>query len=116
MLSRATLELFRAAWLQDPALDFADPQISLINADLSGLPPTTVYYGEYETSPARMRSSVAAWPNSRSPPRCTRCPRASTPSSSPPDASPKWTRPSTRWVSGYAATSAAESLFVNPAP
>jgi monoterpene epsilon-lactone hydrolase len=42
MLSRGTLELFRAAWLQDPALDFADPEISLINADLSGLPPTTV--------------------------------------------------------------------------
>jgi epsilon-lactone hydrolase len=25
------------------------PQISLINADLTGLPPTSVYYGEYET-------------------------------------------------------------------
>src|SRR4051812_43877249 len=49
MLSRGTLELFRAAWLQDPALTFTDPQISLVNADLSGLPPTTVYYGEYET-------------------------------------------------------------------
>jgi len=49
MLSRSTLELFRAAWLQDPSLDFTDPQISLINADLTGLPPTTVYYGEYET-------------------------------------------------------------------
>jgi acetyl esterase/lipase len=49
MLSRNTLELFRAAWLQDPALDFTDPQISLINADLTGLPPTSVYYGEYET-------------------------------------------------------------------
>ncbi|HSC21762.1 MAG TPA: alpha/beta hydrolase, partial [Solirubrobacterales bacterium] len=49
MLSRATLELFRGAWLQDPGLDFADPQISLINADLTGLPPTAVHYGEYET-------------------------------------------------------------------
>lgn len=49
MLSRATLELFRSAWLQDPAVDFADPQISLVNADLTGLPPTTVHYGEYET-------------------------------------------------------------------
>jgi acetyl esterase/lipase len=48
MLGRGTLEMFRAAWLQDPALDFADPQISLVNADLSGLPPTAVYYGEYE--------------------------------------------------------------------
>jgi epsilon-lactone hydrolase len=49
MLSRQTLELFRGAWLQNPSLDFADPQISLINADLTGLPPTIVYYGEYET-------------------------------------------------------------------
>ena len=48
MLSKTVLELFRGAWLQDPALDFADPQISLVNADLSGLPPTVVYYGEYE--------------------------------------------------------------------
>ncbi|MER6184160.1 alpha/beta hydrolase [Streptomyces sp. NPDC001652] len=49
MLSRATLELFRGAWLQDPALDFADPQVSIANADLTGLPPTIVYYGAYET-------------------------------------------------------------------
>ncbi|MFB4304732.1 alpha/beta hydrolase [Actinomadura sp. GTD37] len=49
MLSRGTLELFRAAWLQDPAVDVADPQVSLVNADLTGLPPTVVYYGEYET-------------------------------------------------------------------
>ncbi|MGW0844812.1 alpha/beta hydrolase [Streptomyces sp. NPDC002787] len=49
MLSRTTLELFRAAWLQEPGLDFADPRISIANADLTGLPPTTVHYGEYET-------------------------------------------------------------------
>ncbi|MER5981100.1 alpha/beta hydrolase [Streptomyces sp. NPDC001857] len=49
MLSRGTLELFRGAWLQDPAVDFASPEISLVNADLTGLPPTLVYYGEYET-------------------------------------------------------------------
>jgi monoterpene epsilon-lactone hydrolase len=49
MLSRGVLELFRGAWLQDPALEFTDPKISLVNADLAGLPPTSVYYGEYET-------------------------------------------------------------------
>ncbi|WP_327743494.1 alpha/beta hydrolase [Streptomyces europaeiscabiei] len=49
MLSRTTLELFRAAWLQEPGVDFADPHISIANADLTGLPPTTVHYGEYET-------------------------------------------------------------------
>ena len=30
-------------------MDFADPKISLVNADLTGLPPTIVLYGEYET-------------------------------------------------------------------
>ncbi|KPI06439.1 hypothetical protein OK074_4147 [Actinobacteria bacterium OK074] len=49
ILSRGTLEFFRGAWLQDPAVDFADPQISLVHADLTGLPPTLVHYGEYET-------------------------------------------------------------------
>ncbi|MEU4233525.1 alpha/beta hydrolase [Nonomuraea sp. NPDC026600] len=48
MLSRGVLELFRGAWLQDPALEFTDPQISLVNADLTGLPPTSVHYGEHE--------------------------------------------------------------------
>ncbi|MFF7278096.1 alpha/beta hydrolase [Streptomyces griseorubiginosus] len=49
MLSRGILELFRGAWLQDPAVDFTDPRISLVHADLTGLPPTLVFYGEYET-------------------------------------------------------------------
>lgn len=41
--------LFRGAWLQNPDLDFADPWISLVTADLTGLPPTAVHYGEFET-------------------------------------------------------------------
>ncbi|MGW6476900.1 alpha/beta hydrolase [Streptomyces sp. NPDC055059] len=49
MLSRGTLELFRGAWLQDPAVDFTNPRISIAKADLTGLPPTAVHYGEYET-------------------------------------------------------------------
>ncbi|MEU9670011.1 alpha/beta hydrolase [Streptomyces bobili] len=49
MLSRNTLELFRGAWLQDPAVDFTDPAVSIANADLTGLPPTAVHYGEFET-------------------------------------------------------------------
>ncbi|MER6786690.1 alpha/beta hydrolase fold domain-containing protein [Streptomyces sp. NPDC000658] len=49
MLSRNTLELFRGAWPQDPAVDFTGPAIGIANADLTGLPPTTVHYGEYET-------------------------------------------------------------------
>jgi monoterpene epsilon-lactone hydrolase len=30
-------------------VDFADPRISLVNADPAGLPPTAVHHGEYET-------------------------------------------------------------------
>nr|WP_311774732.1 alpha/beta hydrolase [Streptomyces sp. AK010] len=48
MLSRDILEQFRAAWLQDHGVDFADPDISILNADLTGLPPTALHYGEYE--------------------------------------------------------------------
>ncbi|MFB4285592.1 alpha/beta hydrolase [Nonomuraea sp. MTCD27] len=48
ILTKSTLELFRAAWLQDPAVDFTDPKISLLHADLTGLPPTSVHYGEHE--------------------------------------------------------------------
>jgi monoterpene epsilon-lactone hydrolase len=49
MLSRASLELFRGYWLQDTGLQFTDPQINLNRADLTGLPPTNIYFGEYET-------------------------------------------------------------------
>jgi acetyl esterase/lipase len=35
--------------VQDPAIEPPDPRVSIANADLTGLPPTLVYYGEYET-------------------------------------------------------------------
>jgi monoterpene epsilon-lactone hydrolase len=47
-LTRAFLEFCRQSWVQDPTLQFTDPQISLLHADLTGLPPTRVHYGEYE--------------------------------------------------------------------
>jgi monoterpene epsilon-lactone hydrolase len=47
-LSRQALELFRSALLQDPALSFTDPEISILYADLTGLPPTALFYGDYE--------------------------------------------------------------------
>ncbi|MFD1538840.1 alpha/beta hydrolase [Nonomuraea guangzhouensis] len=47
-LSRQSLELFRSAWLQDPTLNFTDPKISILSADLTGLPPTALLYGDYE--------------------------------------------------------------------
>jgi acetyl esterase/lipase len=30
-------------------VDFTDPDISIVNADLTGLPPTALHFGEYET-------------------------------------------------------------------
>jgi len=48
MLARPILELFREGWLGGTGLDWADPQVSLVNADLSGLPPTYLSFGEYE--------------------------------------------------------------------
>ncbi|MEV3915146.1 alpha/beta hydrolase [Streptomyces canus] len=30
-------------------MDFTDPRISFVNADLTGAPPTIVHYGGYET-------------------------------------------------------------------
>ncbi|MEV5850455.1 alpha/beta hydrolase [Streptomyces sp. NPDC051985] len=48
MLTKGALELFRRAWLQNPDLKFTDPEISLLHADLTGLPPTDVHFGEYE--------------------------------------------------------------------
>ncbi|MFD0440665.1 alpha/beta hydrolase [Streptomyces chartreusis] len=48
MLTKGALELFRGAWLQNPDVDLTDPEISLLHADLTGLPPTDVHYGEYE--------------------------------------------------------------------
>jgi epsilon-lactone hydrolase len=47
-LSRQALELFRSALLQDPTLNFTDPEISILYADLTGLPPTALFYGDYE--------------------------------------------------------------------
>ena len=47
-LTRQALELFRSVLLQDPALDPADPTISVLYADLTGLPPTALFYGDYE--------------------------------------------------------------------
>lgn len=109
MLSRATLELFRGAWLQEPGLDFADPAVSLVHADLTGLPPpprsTTA---STRPSPRTVPSSPSGWPTSRSPPRCTPCPKASTPLSSAPDAYLRSTTPCSRWAAGSAPTSASE--------
>ncbi len=48
LLSNELLHFWRECWIGAVGLDPADPQISLVHADLSNLPPTDVYYGEYE--------------------------------------------------------------------
>ena len=48
LLTRGLLEFFRSCWLDGTGVDFTDPQVNLLNADLSGLPPIAVFYGEDE--------------------------------------------------------------------
>lgn len=48
LLSRGILEFFRSCFLDGTGVDFSDPQVNLLNSDLSGLPPMAVFYGEDE--------------------------------------------------------------------
>jgi epsilon-lactone hydrolase len=44
-LSRGLLESFRSAWLDGTGVDWLDPRVNLLAADLRGLPPISVFYG-----------------------------------------------------------------------
>ncbi len=48
LLSRPLAEFFRSSWLDGTGVDFADPRVSLLGADLSGLPPIAVFWGSDE--------------------------------------------------------------------
>ena len=48
LLSRDLLELFRSCWLDGTGVDWTNPEVNLLEANLSDLPPIAVYYGEYE--------------------------------------------------------------------
>jgi monoterpene epsilon-lactone hydrolase len=48
LLSGAMLEFFRESWLGGTGVTWTDPRITLLNADVRGLPPTNVYYGTDE--------------------------------------------------------------------
>jgi acetyl esterase/lipase len=48
MLSRELLELCRSLWLDDTGVGWNDAQVNPLAAELSGLPPTAIYYGEDE--------------------------------------------------------------------
>jgi epsilon-lactone hydrolase len=48
LLSRPLLELFRSSWLDGTGVDYQDPRVHLLAADLSGLPPIAVFWGTDE--------------------------------------------------------------------
>ena len=48
LLSRPLLESFRESWLGGTGVARNDPRVNLLYADLTGLPPMLVYYGEHE--------------------------------------------------------------------
>jgi monoterpene epsilon-lactone hydrolase len=48
LLSRELMELFRSCWLDGTDVEWTDPQVNLLEATLSDLPPIAVYYGEHE--------------------------------------------------------------------
>ena len=42
------MEWFREAWLGGTDIAWSDPRVNLLYADLAGLPPIQVYYGDHE--------------------------------------------------------------------
>jgi acetyl esterase/lipase len=48
LLSRTLLEFFRDCWLGGTGVGYDDPGVNPLYADLAGLPPVSVYYGEHE--------------------------------------------------------------------
>jgi acetyl esterase/lipase len=48
LLTQDVLEFFRSCWLDGTGVDFVDPKVNLLRANVLGLPPTAIYYGEYE--------------------------------------------------------------------
>jgi acetyl esterase/lipase len=47
-LSMPLMEFFRESWLGGTGTAFSDPRVNLMYADLAGLPPISIYYGEHE--------------------------------------------------------------------
>jgi len=48
VLTRGLLEFFRSCWLDGTGVQWTDPRVNLLEADLSGLPPIAVFYGTDE--------------------------------------------------------------------
>ena len=48
VLTRGLMEFFRSCWLDGTGVDWDDPRVSLLKADLRGLPPLAIFYGTDE--------------------------------------------------------------------
>jgi acetyl esterase/lipase len=48
ILSRPLMEFFRESWIGGTGVAFDDPRVNMLYADLTGLPPTMIYYGDSE--------------------------------------------------------------------
>src|ERR1700746_3859884 len=48
LITRATAETFREAWIGGTGVAWNDPGVNMLYADLTGLPPIMVYYGAHE--------------------------------------------------------------------
>ena len=48
MVSKEQLGRMRDAWLAGTGVASDDPRVNLLCADLTGLPPINIYYGEHE--------------------------------------------------------------------
>jgi acetyl esterase/lipase len=55
MLSAPLVEFFRESWLGGTGVSFNDPRVNLMYADLAGLPPINLYYGEHEVLAGEIR-------------------------------------------------------------
>jgi epsilon-lactone hydrolase len=48
LITRASVERFREAWVGGTGGAWNDPRVNMLYADLTGLPPIMVYYGAHE--------------------------------------------------------------------
>jgi epsilon-lactone hydrolase len=48
LLTKQAVEVFRELWIGGTGVERNDPRVNMLYADLTGLPPIMIYYGDYE--------------------------------------------------------------------
>ena len=48
LLTKQAVEMFRESWIGGTGVERNDPRVNMLYADLTGLPPIMIYYGDYE--------------------------------------------------------------------